>query len=100
MRLSWPRAPRRHPQPTSLGAGQLSQPGPDAKQVLLTTFNGNLAESLHAQLDLLIRDADVRRRIEVLNVDRLAYSIVKQARGSPVIADERVLRSLLGGGCR
>ena len=75
------------------GASQLCQPGPDAKQVLLTTFNGNLAESLHTQLDLLIRDADVRGRIEVLNVDRLAYSIVKQARGSPVIADERILRS-------
>ena len=63
-----------------------------AEQILLTTFNGNLAEALHAQLDLLIQDAEVRRRIEVVNVDRLAYSIVKQARGSPVIADERVLR--------
>ena len=49
-----------------------------------------------AQLDLLIRDAAVRSRIEVLNVDRLAYGIVKQARGTPVIADERVLRSPLG----
>ncbi|MGD0069923.1 MAG: UvrD-helicase domain-containing protein, partial [Streptosporangiaceae bacterium] len=68
-------------------------PPPAAAQLLLTTFNGNLAEALHAQLDLLIRDADVRRRIEVVNVDRLAYSIVKQARGSPVIADERVLRT-------
>ena len=47
------------------GASQLCQPGPDAKQVLLTTFNGNLAETRHAQLDLLIRDADVRGRIEV-----------------------------------
>ena len=64
-----------------------------AEQVLVTTFNGNLADALRAQLDLLIRDADVRRRIEVLNVDRLAYSIVKQARGgTPIIADERVLR--------
>jgi len=35
----------------------------------------------------------VRSRIEVLNVDRLAYGIVKQARGHPVIADERVLRT-------
>jgi hypothetical protein len=68
-------------------------PPPPDGQILLTTFNGNLAEALHAQLDLLIRDADVRRQIEVLNVDRLAYSIVKQARGSPVIADERVLRT-------
>ena len=34
----------------------------------------------------------MRRKIEVLNVDRLAYRIVRQARGTPVIADERVLR--------
>ena len=61
--------------------------------ILLTTFNGNLAEALHAQLDLLITDAAVRSRIEVLNVDRLAYGVVKQARGNPVIADERVLRT-------
>ena len=61
--------------------------------VLVTTFNGNLAESLSAQLDLLVHDAAVRSRIEVLNVDRLAYRVVKQARGSPVIADERELRT-------
>jgi hypothetical protein len=64
-----------------------------AGRVLVTTFNGNLAGALNAQLDLLIRDAGVRSRIEVLNVDRLAYSIVKQARGTLVIADERVLRT-------
>jgi superfamily I DNA/RNA helicase len=64
-----------------------------AGRVLVTTFNGGLASALRAQLDLLIRDAEVRRRIEVLNVDRLAYSVVKQARGTPVIADERVLRT-------
>ena len=69
-------------------AGQPRIPGP----VLLTTFNGNLAESLHAQLDLLIRDPGVRDRIEVLNVDRLAYRVVRQARGTPVLADERELR--------
>ena len=69
-------------------AGQPRLPRP----VLLTTFNGNLAESLHAQLDLLIPDAEVRDRIEVLNVDRLAYRVVKQARGTPVLADERELR--------
>jgi len=64
-----------------------------AEPVLVTTFAGNLADALGAQLDLLIRDVGVRRRIEVLNVDRLAYGIVKQARGIPVIADERVLRA-------
>jgi superfamily I DNA/RNA helicase len=74
-------------------AGQASRPGPGAAQILVTTFNGNLAEALHAQLGLLIRDAAVRSRIEVLNVDRLAYGVVKHARGHPVIADERVLRT-------
>jgi AAA domain/UvrD-like helicase C-terminal domain len=64
-----------------------------AKPVLLTTLAGNLADVLSTQLDLLIPDSEVRSRIDVLNVDRLAYSIVKQARGNPVIADERVLRT-------
>jgi AAA domain/UvrD-like helicase C-terminal domain len=64
-----------------------------AGQVLVTTFNGTLADALGIQLDLLIRDGEVRRRIEVLNIDRLAYSIVKAARGTAVIADERALRS-------
>jgi hypothetical protein len=74
-------------------AGQVSRPGPGGAPILLTTFSGNLAEALHVQLDLLIRDAAVRSRIEVLNVDRLAYGVVRQARGNPVIADERVLRT-------
>ena len=64
-----------------------------AEHVLVTTFAGNLADVLDAQLDLLIRDPQVRQKIEVLNVDRLAYRILKQARGTPVIADERVLRT-------
>ncbi len=67
--------------------------GRTAEPILVTTFNGNLAESLSAQLDLLVTDAAVRSRIEVLNVDRLAYRLVKQARGSPVIPDERELRA-------
>ena len=66
----------------------------------MTSFNGTLADALAAQLDLLIRNDGVRRRIEVLNVDRLAYAIVKAARGTPVIADERILRDALGGGRR
>ena len=64
-----------------------------AEPVLVTTFAGNLADALAAQLDLLIRDSRARQNIEVLNVDRLAYRIVKQARGTPVIADERTLRT-------
>ena len=78
---------------SELGPAGAPSAGPDAAPVLLTTFNGNLADALHAQLDLLIRDAALRRQIQVCNVDRLAYSIVKEARGTPVIADERVLRA-------
>ena len=64
-----------------------------ARPVLLTTFTSNLTEALETQLSLLIEDAEVRSRIEVLNVDRLAYAIVRQARGNPLIADELVLRA-------
>jgi superfamily I DNA/RNA helicase len=60
--------------------------------ILVTTFNGNLADVLATQLDLLVKDSAIRGRIEVVNVDRLAYRVVKEARGTPVIADERLLR--------
>ena len=73
-------------------AALLAERATQAEPLLLTTFNGNLAHALAAQLDLLVRDARMRQKIEVLNVDRLAYRIVRQARGTPVIADERVLR--------
>jgi hypothetical protein len=73
--------------------GQVARREPGAGQVLVTTFNGTLADALSLQLDLLIQDDGVRRRIGVLNVDRLAYGIIKQVRGAPVIADERVLRA-------
>ena len=79
--------------PAGPGGAEASAPRPDAAPILLTTFNGNLANALQAQLDLLIRDPAVRRQIQVRNVDRLAYSIVTEARGTPVIADERVLRA-------
>jgi hypothetical protein len=77
-------------------AGAKSQPDqrePAGGLVLVTTFNGTLADALGTQLDLLTRDDEVRRRIEVLNIDRLAYGILKAARGAPVIVDERVLRT-------
>jgi superfamily I DNA/RNA helicase len=64
-----------------------------AAPILVTTFAGNLAEALQAQLGFLIQDPRIRENIEVLNVDRLAYRIVRQARGTPVIADERTLRA-------
>ena len=81
------------PQEDEPAAGQVPPAGPGTAPILLTTFNGNLAQALQAQLDLLISDPAVRSRIDVRNVDRLAYDVVRQARGHPVIADERVLRT-------
>jgi superfamily I DNA/RNA helicase len=60
--------------------------------ILLTTFTTNLAEALDAQLALLIENADVRNRVEILNVDKLAYRVFKEARGNPRIADPTELR--------
>jgi len=75
------------------GADGQPHPAAPAARVLVTTFNGTLAAALGTQLDLLIKDDRARRGIEVLNVDRLAYRIVKAARGAAVIADERILRT-------
>lgn len=56
-------------------------PEGDGKDILLTTFTRNLAESLDEQLQTLIEDTRIRARIEVTNVDRLAYHVVSQAQG-------------------
>jgi superfamily I DNA/RNA helicase len=68
--------------------------GTSDQPVLVTSFNGILADALAAQLDLLVGEAAVRGRIQVMNVDRLAYAVVKAERGTPGIADERLLRAL------
>jgi hypothetical protein len=76
-------------------ADQQAAPGSPAQPeppILLTTFTRNLAEALDAQLGLLISDASVRGRIEIINVDRLAYRIVQQARGKAAVADAQHLR--------
>jgi superfamily I DNA/RNA helicase len=76
-------------------ASQAGQPerAHQGEPILVTTFAGNLADAVASQLALLIRDSRIRQQIEVLNVDRLAYRIVKQSRGTPVITDERTLRA-------
>ena len=69
-----------------------AQPGGAGPPILLTTFTRNLAESLDTQFGLLAENDDVRRQVEILNVDRLAYRIVEHARGTrPAIVDEREL---------
>jgi superfamily I DNA/RNA helicase len=61
--------------------------------VLLTSFTRNLVDALGAQLPLIASDDQVRGRIEVLNVDRLAYRIVSHGRGAKlVVPDVRELR--------
>jgi AAA domain len=66
--------------------------GEAGPSILLTTFTRNLADALDAQISLLAENPAVRNRIEVLNVDRLAYRVVKQARRTPAIIDGQVLR--------
>ena len=68
------------------------------RSILLTTFTRNLADALDAQFGLLVDSADVRGQVEILNVDRLAYRIAEQARGTrPVIIDGKELDGLWAG---
>jgi superfamily I DNA/RNA helicase len=69
--------------------------GEAGRSVLLTTFTRNLAEALDAQFGLLVDSAEVRGQVEILNVDRLAYRIAGQARGTrPTILDGKELARL------
>lgn len=63
--------------------------------VLLTTFTRNLAEALERQLALLTDEPAVLGRIEVTNVDRLAYRIAaEELGGHPAIATPQTLSEL------
>ncbi|MFI0348915.1 UvrD-helicase domain-containing protein [Actinomadura sp. 9N407] len=48
----------------------------EGTRILLTTYTKNLAEALGKQLALLIEDEGIRGRIEVNNIDSVAYGIV------------------------
>ncbi len=72
----------------------LARHGPD-NSLLLTTYTRNLADALDRQVRLLTDDPQVHARIEVLNVDRLAYRIVTESLGhQPAIVDQHTLRDL------
>ena len=67
------------------------------RSVLVTTFTRNLAEALQSQFELLVDDEETRRRVEIRNVDSLAYRVVEQARGARSgIIDGRELDELWG----
>jgi superfamily I DNA/RNA helicase len=69
--------------------------GEAAPSVLLTTFTRNLAEALQSQFELLEDSEGARARVEIRNVDSLAYRIVERARGTrPAIVDYRDLDGL------
>ncbi|WP_248963731.1 UvrD-helicase domain-containing protein [Sphaerisporangium perillae] len=50
-------------------------------RVLLVTFSQGVAADVAAKLDLLVDEEEVRGRIEVGNVERLAHRIVSEAEG-------------------
>lgn len=61
-------------------------------RVLLTTFTSTLTDILQTGLNLLIEDERIRRRIEVVNVDKLANKIFRKHRKPPHLlsaSDER-----------
>lgn len=74
--------------------------------ILLTTFTRHLAEALERQLPLLTDDPHVLGKIQVLNVDRLAFRVVTEALGrQPAVIDSKILRGFweqaaatIGGG--
>ncbi len=51
--------------------------------VLVVTFSQPLAADLSARLDVLIDDEVTRKRVEVVNIDRLAHRIVTAAEARP-----------------
>ena len=64
------------------------------RAVLLTTFTRGLAEALERDLTALL-DAERRRTVEVLNVDRWALGVVRAEHGAVTIVDDEDLRTRL-----
>jgi superfamily I DNA/RNA helicase len=60
--------------------------------ILLTSFTRNLVDALSAQLSLIAGDDGKHDRVEIINVDRLAYRIVSQPRGRLTVTDARAER--------
>jgi superfamily I DNA/RNA helicase len=56
-------------------------PTPNGKPILFTTYTRNLAQAIERDLRLL-GGSELLERVEVLNVDRLATQVVKEADGS------------------
>ena len=72
-------------------------PAPDTP-ILLTTFTKTLDAALTAQADLLIKDEGRRARVDVRNLDKVAYQVVREALGTrPDFPRNRELTALWDG---
>ncbi|MCV7261132.1 UvrD-helicase domain-containing protein [Mycobacterium shimoidei] len=63
-------------------------------RVLVTTFTSTLSDSLQSGLDMIVDDDEVRNRIEVSHVDRVAHRVFRRKYGAPNLlrpADEKNL---------
>lgn len=56
--------------------------GQSSPGILLTTFTRSLDDALRAQLELLITDTGQLARVDVRNIDRIAYQVVARDRGA------------------
>ncbi len=65
------------------------------RSILLTTYTRGLAEALERDVAQLL-DADQRRAVEVLNVDRWALGVVRAEHGQVAIASDAQLRERMG----
>lgn len=68
--------------------------------ILLTSFTRNLVDALSEQLSLIVTEPRTRDRIEITNVDRLAYRIVSQVRRQLAVIDARAERHLWASAAR
>lgn len=61
------------------------------KPILLTTFTKTLDAALQAQLHLLVQDEERRRLVDVRNIDKVAYQVVRKAHRKPDIKTQNDL---------
>ncbi|WP_017612649.1 UvrD-helicase domain-containing protein [Nocardiopsis salina] len=72
------------PLPLEQGPAPAREQAPE-KPILFTTFTKTLDAALQAQVDLLVQDEERRRLVDVRNIDKIAYQVVRKAHGKPDI---------------
>lgn len=102
------RAPYRGPVLVSGGAGtgktvtavhraaflaRTTERGEQQPDILLTTFSAGLASALERQLAIVLPEDELRPRVEVRNIDKLAYEIASSTGERPRIIRDDALRT-------